>query len=113
VTGPRISTHVLDTARGHPAAGVRVVLDRLGASEAVRVGEAETNGDGRIADLARGPVEPGRYRLAFDTSGYLAGAGERAFLQRVVVEFEARAGDHHYHIPLLLAPFGATTYRGS
>ena len=113
MTGPLISTHVLDTAQGHPAAGVRVVLDRLGESEPVRVGEAETNDDGRIADLARGPIEPGRYRLAFDTGAYLAGAGEAGFLQRVVVEFEAGAGDRHYHIPLLLAPFGATTYRGS
>jgi len=98
-----LSTHVLDTARGEPAAGVRVTLYQDG----VAVTEAETDADGRVRDL--GPVSAGRYRLVFDTDAYL---GPDAFFPSVSVEFVV-TGDRHYHVPLLLSPFGYSTYRGS
>jgi 5-hydroxyisourate hydrolase len=93
-----LSTHVLDTGRGRPAEGVRVELFRGGD----RVSAAETNGDGRIAPLAE-DLEPGGYRLVFYPPS--------EFFSRV--ELDIRLDDGHYHVPLLVAPFGCTTYRGS
>jgi 5-hydroxyisourate hydrolase len=98
-----LSTHVLDTARGEPAAGVNVTLEHDG----VVITAATTDADGRIKDF--GPVEAGRYRLVFETAGYL---GADAFFPSVTVEFTITA-NRHYHVPLLLSPFGYSTYRGS
>ncbi len=98
-----LSTHVLDTALGRPAAGVRVTLQKDG----VTTTEAVTDADGRVRDL--GPVTTGRYRLVFDTAAYL---GPDAFFPSVTVEFTV-TDDRHYHVPLLLSPFGYSTYRGS
>jgi len=92
-----VSTHVLDTAEGRPAAGVRVELYR----EDELVGGGETNADGRITELAQ--VEPGVYRLAFHPSS--------PFFHRIEMEIELEEG--HYHVPLLLSPYSCTTYRGS
>jgi 5-hydroxyisourate hydrolase len=92
-----ISTHVLDTARGEPAAGVRVELYRGGELVASR----ETDNDGRIRELA--DVEPGVYRLVFHPPS--------PFFRRVELELEL--GDRDYHVPLLVSPFGCATYRGS
>lgn len=116
MSGPSLSTHVLDTERGKPAAGVRVQLHRLGETASVLIASAETDGEGRIADLAP-ELEPSLYEIHFDTAGYLRRNGHDApFLHAVVVQFRVggtTGTDRHYHIPLLLAPFGATTYRGS
>jgi 5-hydroxyisourate hydrolase len=105
-----ISTHVLDTARGHPAEGVEVVLSR-GGEELAR---ATTDADGRIAELlpAGTELQDGRYRLTFDTGQYFRTLGEAAFYPEVSVVFTVVGGGHH-HVPLLLSPFGYTTYRGS
>jgi 5-hydroxyisourate hydrolase len=92
-----VSTHVLDTERGRPADGVRVEL--LRGDELVA--ERKTNEHGRIADLAE--VEPGTYRLVFHPPS--------PFFRRVELELEL--ADGHYHVPLLLAPYSCTTYRGS
>ena len=92
-----VSTHVLDTEAGRPAAGVRVELFR----GAERIAGAETDDDGRIAALAE--VEPGAYRLVFHPPS--------PFFRRV--ELELALEDGHYHVPLLLAPYACTTYRGS
>jgi 5-hydroxyisourate hydrolase len=92
-----ISTHVLDTARGEPAVGVRVELFRGDELVAAR----ETDADGRIRDLA--DVEPGLYRLVFHPPS--------PFFRRVELELELGGGD--YHVPLLVSPFGCATYRGS
>jgi 5-hydroxyisourate hydrolase len=108
----RITTHVLDTAAGRPAAGVRVALERGGDDGWQRLATGTTDGDGRIGDLFEGAAEPGRFRLNFDTGAHFAAAGERAFYPEVAVVFEV-AGDEHVHVPLLLSPFGYTTYRGS
>lgn len=111
-----ISTHVLDTAQGRPAAGVGVVLDRAsGANDWQTVGSGRTDADGRLRTLwpASEPLTPGVYRLIFDTAGYFANTGTAAFYPQVVIVFETVPGETHYHVPLLLNPFGYTTYRGS
>jgi 5-hydroxyisourate hydrolase len=107
--GPTLSTHVLDTERGLPAAGVPVELSQAGRPLALGL----TDANGRIADLAAGPLRQGEYQLAFDVAAYFRTQGREApFLRRVVLEF--RAGDEaHYHVPLLLSPYACTTYRGS
>jgi 5-hydroxyisourate hydrolase len=108
--GPTLSTHVLDAERGMPAAGVLVELSQAGRP----VARAETDLDGRIADLAGGPLAEGFYELAFDVAAYFASQGRPApFLWRVSIEFQAQATDRHYHLPLLLSPYACTTYRGS
>ncbi|MEA2255660.1 MAG: 5-hydroxyisourate hydrolase [Solirubrobacteraceae bacterium] len=108
-----ITTHVLDTARGRPAAGIDVVLERAGGAGWEPVGHGTTDGDGRVRDLlGEGPVAAGRYRLTFGTGAYFAAAGERAFYPEVTVVFAVDGGEHH-HVPLLLSPFGYSTYRGS
>jgi 5-hydroxyisourate hydrolase len=93
-----LSTHVLDTARGRPAAGVRVELAR---SREV-LASAETDADGRVRELATG-LEPGRYELVFWPPS--------PFFTRVEVEIELEEG--HYHVPLLVSPYGCASYRGS
>jgi 5-hydroxyisourate hydrolase len=104
-----ITTHVLDTARGRPAAGVAVVLERGVGSDWEPVGRGVTDADGRASDLLASPPEPGRYRLTFDTGSYL----EAGFYPEVSVTFVVSHGKEHYHVPLLLSPFGYSTYRGS
>ncbi|MFN2570869.1 MAG: hydroxyisourate hydrolase [Gemmatimonadales bacterium] len=103
-----ISTHVLDTARGEPAAGVRVTLSRVDGSQAVT---KDTDADGRVADL--GQVETGMYRLSFGVGEYYKKKGlSSPFLDRVTLDFAVDA-DRRYHIPLLMSPFSCTSYRGS
>ncbi len=102
-----LSTHVLDTSAGQPAAGLSIVLhDQSGA----RLDAGVTDDDGRIAHLGPNPLGPGDYCLEFDTGGYLDGAG---FYPRVSIWFTVVSADQHYHVPLLLNPFGYATYRGS
>jgi len=98
---PSISTHVLDAGRGEPARGVRVELYRRDAL----VSAQTTDADGRIADLVRGALEPGPYRLVFRVGD--------SFFTRVEVEFAVVDTGRHYHIPLLVSPYACTTYRGS
>jgi 5-hydroxyisourate hydrolase len=109
-----ITTHVLDTARGLPASGVPVVLEHATDDGWELVGRCATDADGRGSDLvAQGTaLSHGRYRLTFDTSAYFRGRGEAAFYPEVAVVFTVAADEHH-HVPLLLSPFGYSTYRGS
>ena len=107
-----ISTHVLDTARGCPAEGVPLRLERETASGWAELGRGVTNEDGRVAQLVD-TIEPGAYRMSFDTRTYFAGLAIEGFYPVVRVEFTIRAADEHYHVPLLLSPFGYSTYRGS
>lgn len=111
-----ITTHVLDTALGRPAAGVRVVLEQIDAREQWQVlGRGATDADGRLRTLMAQSVAPlpGVYRLVFDTRAYFDAQGVRAFYPQVIVTFEIAESDEHYHVPLLLSPFGYTTYRGT
>lgn len=102
-----LSTHVLDAVRGVPAAGVMVTLYR----QAWQLDSGETDADGRISTLG-GALEPGTYRLVFDTGAYFARQEVGTFYPEVVVAF-AVTEERHYHVPLLLSPFAFTTYRGS
>ena len=105
-----ITTHVLDTARGRPAAGVPVRLERADADAWHTVGAGATDDDGRLRTLTpAGPVPPGRYRITFDTGTY----DPDGFFPIVEIQFMVRDGGQHHHVPLLLSPFGYSTYRGS
>jgi 5-hydroxyisourate hydrolase len=108
-----ITTHVLDTSRGCPAVGVSVVLECAVDSGWQPVGRGTTDADGRVRDLLRSPPEVGRYRLTFDTDSYFRAVGEAGFYPEVSVTFVVGHGEEHYHVPLLLSPFGYSTYRGS
>ena len=111
-----ITTHVLDTSRGVPAAGVPVLLEMLEASSTWRpIGRGSTDADGRLRTLMPDgeSLQVGVYRLIFTTVQYFEALGIDTFYPRVVIEFETAAGQSHYHVPLLLSPFGYTTYRGS
>ncbi|KWX23908.1 5-hydroxyisourate hydrolase [Mycolicibacterium wolinskyi] len=104
-----ISTHVLDAVTGRPAVGVAVTL--TGADGAV-LAQSATDSDGRIADLYSGPV-PDTCRLCFDTATYFAAQGVDALYPEVVVAVSITDASAGYHVPLLLAPFAYSTYRGS
>jgi len=111
---PTISTHVLDTERGMPAQGVRVALYRLDVAEKpVRMTQALTDADGRIAQLGDGQVTAGTYRLSFEVGAYYKRKGTPAFLQRATLDFEITDPNRRYHIPLLMSPFACSSYRGS
>ena len=111
-----ITTHILDTAKGHPAAGVRVLLDqRADGGEWQSISRGTTDGDGRLKTLypEGRPLAPGVYRLTFDTARYFESQGVNAFYPEVSVVFETAPGEKHYHVPLLVSPFGYSTYRGT
>ena len=109
-----VSTHVLDTARGQPARGIRVVLERPSLSGIwFPEGEGRTDSDGRIPQLLGSdePLEEGLYRLTFYVGDYFE--GQQHFYPEISVQFMVRDPAAHYHVPLLLSPYGYTTYRGS
>jgi 5-hydroxyisourate hydrolase len=110
-----ISTHVLDTAAGRPARGVPVRLERRTSQGWTPVGEHATDEKGRVADLlgSGATLEPGTYRLHFDVTAYFGASGQESFFPEATVVFVIRDAAQHYHVPLLLSPFGYTTYRGS
>jgi 5-hydroxyisourate hydrolase len=108
-----ISTHVLDTARGRPAAGVAVTLSRRKPGDAWSVvGRAVTDADGRIKELSSVPLEGGEYRLEFATGAYFKASGTKGFYPEVSVVLAVTDGETHLHVPLLLSPFGYSTYKG-
>ncbi len=109
-----ISTHVLDTAAGRPAAGVSVALERWELDAWLVCATATTDSDGRCQELlASSRVAAGRYRLVFATGDYFARDGGHTFFPEVAITFEIPHGGVNFHVPLLLSPFGYTTYRGS
>jgi 5-hydroxyisourate hydrolase len=110
----RISSHVLDTAIGRPARSLGVRLDRLEEGGGwTPLGRAVTGDDGRVADVLPGTDLPvGTYRLTFETASYLEAAGRPVFFPQVDVVFRVGDAGEHFHIPLLLSPFGYSTYRG-
>ena len=109
-----ITTHVLDTSQGRPAAGVAVSLARRSGDSWADLATARTDASGRVANLLPAELKhpAGTYRLRFDTRAYFAAAGIASFYPYVEVVFEIRDAEH-YHVPLLVNPFGYTTYRGS
>ena len=104
-----LSTHVLDTALGKPAAGVHVSLAR--ASDGVVLGDGHTDPDGRLREFV-GTLAADVYRLRFAVADYFAATQRPTFFPEVVVVFRL-GDDEHYHVPLLISPFGYSTYRGS
>lgn len=110
-----LTTHVLDTARGRPAAGVAVTAEIQRGDGWQRIGGGTTDDDGRVAALLPDGValEAAVYRLRFATAAYFVAAGVPAFYPEVQIAFRVAEPAQHHHVPLLLSPFGYSTYRGS
>ena len=110
-----ITTHVLDTSQGRPAAGVPVTLEVEVAGGWELVGKGTTDKDGRGSDLVPEEITlaAGVYRLIFDTARYFAAREVEGFYPQVTIVFKLRDPSQHYHVPLILSPFGYSTYRGS
>jgi 5-hydroxyisourate hydrolase len=108
-----LSTHVLDTMHGRPAAGLTVTLS--GPDGEIKRGT--TDADGRCPDLEQGALAPGRYTIRFSVADYFRAAGvalpDPPFLDEVAVDFGIAADGGHYHVPLLVSPYAYSTYRGS
>lgn len=117
--GGYLTTHVLDTARGVPAEGITITLYRLSGDTRSKIAEAVTNHDGRTDTpiLPADSFQTGRYELVFFTGAYLErhglSAGANTFLDQIPIRFGVDDGTAHYHVPLLLSPYGYSTYRGS
>ena len=111
-----ITTHVLDTAAGRPARGVPVRLEvRADSRGWVTLAERTTDTDGRVRDLLAegGKLDAGTYRLTFGTGEYFKARGQATFFPEATIVFEVREPSQHHHVPLLLSPYGYSTYRGS
>jgi 5-hydroxyisourate hydrolase len=110
-----ISTHVLDTSAGRPAAGVAVRLQRRDDDGWLDLSQTATDADGRVAALlpAGSAAAAGTFRLTFEVAPYFAARGQQAFYATIAVEFVVGDASQHHHVPLLVSPFGYTTYRGS
>ncbi|MBM9467863.1 hydroxyisourate hydrolase [Nakamurella leprariae] len=110
----RLSTHVLDTVLGRPAAGVPAVLEQLGPDgDHVTVGHGTTDADGRIAELNRQPLGPGEYRIVLGTAGYYADRHGSVFFPSISVQVLLDGAREHYHVPVLISTFSYSTYLGS
>ena len=110
-----VTTHVLDVSLGVPARGVAVILERQTGNDWEIVGAGATDDDGRARDLLAPDADfrTGVYRLVFDTETYFTKRRVEGFYPQVTIAFTVRDADSHYHVPLLLSPFGYSTYRGS
>lgn len=111
-----ITTHVLDTSQGRPAGGVPVTLEiQTDEGDWKMLGSGDTDADGRLKNLLppESSLEAATYRLTFDTASYFAAQGTAGFYPQVAVVFSVRDATQHHHVPLLLNPFGYSTYRGS
>ena len=115
----RLTTHVLDTCRGRPAAGIEIELFELTGASRDRIAQSMTNDDGRceVPLLDGEAFKPGRYELVFHAGSYLdthnSALPYPKFLDDIVIRFGISQGDEHYHVPLLLSAHGYSTYRGS
>ena len=109
-----ITTHILDTAAGCPADGVAVTLEQQGAGGWSALARGTTDSDGRVRDLLpEGSLEAGVYRITFDIDAYFQRQSIRGFYPHATIVFRVDDPSQHYHVPLLLSPFGYSTYRGS
>ncbi|AJZ91773.1 hydroxyisourate hydrolase [Klebsiella michiganensis] len=110
-----LSVHVLNQQTGTPSEGVKVTLDKQDGEKWVRLGEGLTNTDGRISALypAGKDIEPGNYKVTFETGEYYKAHKQDSFFVDVPVVIHVSKSGEHYHVPLLLSPFGYSTYRGS
>ena len=110
----QLTTHILDTSTGKPAEGIAVLLERKENDGWKKIAEGKTNSDGRIIDLLAPEafLEKGNYRILFETSAYFKKQNKETFYPKITVEFFV-TDKSHYHVPLLLNPFGYSTYRGN
>ncbi|MFG6655638.1 hydroxyisourate hydrolase [Scandinavium sp. M-37] len=108
-----ISTHILDTSLGKPAAGVVIRLEKHTATGWQWVKEAQTNADGRIGAMAEGELAPGRYRLTAEIGEWFARTGRETLYPSAQIDVTLPRSGEHYHLPFLIAPWGWSTYRGS
>ena len=109
-----ISTHVLDITVGRPAREVPVTLDRKDGEAYARINAGKTDADGRVKDLVpEGKLTAGTYRINFDTGAYFRAQGVKGFYPEASIVFVIEDAEAHYHVPLLLSPYGYSTYRGS
>lgn len=109
-----VTTHVLDVARGRPAAGVGVLLSVRTGEGWREIGRAATDADGRVESFPdAGPLAAGIHRLRFETGDWFRGQGLQGFWPKVEIAFEVTVPAEHHHVPLLLSPYGYSTYRGS
>lgn len=110
-----ITTHVLDTSSGRPGSGIEVALQIRAGGEWKQVGNGVTDANGRCSTLtaADGRIEPGTYRLLFAVGAYYRAQRIETFYSEIPVVFEVLHRETHYHVPLLISPFGYSTYRGS
>ena len=109
-----LTTHVLNTATGTPAAGLQISLEKLMAGSFQAVSSGTTNDDGRLSESLVGDLwGAGVYRMRFETGAYFVAQKQTCFYPHVEVVFEVHEPDEHYHVPLLLSPFGYSPYRGS
>ncbi len=111
-----ITTHILDTSRGRPATGVEITLwQRRGDDHWHLLAQGTTDDDGRVSDLLPSDVAAtvGTYRLRFEVGSYFCSRGEKTFYPYADIVFQVHEPTEHYHVPLLLNPFGYSTYRGS
>lgn len=109
-----ITTHVLDTSRGRPAAELKIELHKKSGDDWKSVGAGITDENGRCgALLGEAPLAPGTYRLKFHVSAYFRAQHVETFYSDIPVVFEVKDASVHYHVPLLISPFGYSTYRGS
>jgi 5-hydroxyisourate hydrolase len=119
MAGGKLTTHVLDTARGLPAAGVTITLYRVAAERREKLAQTVTNADGRsdAPMLAGDALTAGQYELVFAAGDYLRASGQAAgdvlFLDEIPIRFGVPDAGAHYHVPLLISPFAYSTYRGS
>lgn len=107
-----LSTHVLDVSQGRPAGGIVVELFRVGTPR-THVTRGTTDVDGRVASPFGGALEAGWYELVFSVGAYFAGSGIESFYGDIPVRFRIDAGIEHYHVPLLISPWGYSTYKGT
>lgn len=109
-----ITTHVLDVSLGKPATAIAVRISRSESGAWKKLGEGKTDADGRVSDLLKpGTLAAGVYQISFEVGPYFALSQRASFYPHVDIVFEIKKTDEHYHVPLLLSPFGYSTYRGS
>lgn len=110
----KITTHILDTSSGNPATGVRVELEYNDGESFQTIAQSDTDQDGRVTEWTKEfKLESGEYRLMFHTGAYFATTGRDTFFPHITIDFSVADPGQHYHVPLLMSPFGYSTYRGS
>ncbi|UJD88191.1 hydroxyisourate hydrolase [Rahnella aquatilis] len=113
VSKTKVTTHILDTSSGQPAANVRVWLERVEGHNITLVSETQTDADGRAVKLTPEPVASGHYRLCADIGAYFAATGRETLYHSAIIDVVIAGEQDHYHLPLLISPYSCSTYRGS